>query len=161
MEWFIIVALVVLGLFLVVAEILLLPGITAAAVGAVGCFIGAVILAYMTYGAGTALLVFFGSLVLALAALLVSLRSKTLKRLTLDSNIDSVASVSADKVVPLGAEGVSLTRLAPMGTVVIDGRSWEAKSFDGYIPPKKAVVVTGFDNTAVVVQLKKTEKEKD
>lgn len=155
MEIFLIVLLVLLGLFLIVAEILLLPGVTVFAIGSAACFIGAIAWTYTDFGLKWALILLFISLVLIVATLVLSVRSKTLKKISLESNIDSVANISADKLASVGDTGLTITRLAPMGTVTVNNNYIEAKSLDGYIDPKKEIEVAGFDNTIVLVKLKK------
>ena len=154
MELFIIILLIVIGLFLVVAEVLLLPGLTVAAIGALAAFVVSVIMTYNNFGLAASFWVLFGTIILAIVTLLLSLRAKTLRKLSLHSTIDSAVSDKAEHIVALGAEGITQTRLAPMGSVLVDGKIMEAKTYDGYVNPRTPVIVTGFENSVVVVSVK-------
>lgn len=47
---------------------------------------------------------------------------------------------------------MTLSRLAPMGTVEIGGRIYEAKTLDGYVDPRREIEVVGFENFSVIVK---------
>jgi membrane-bound ClpP family serine protease len=51
-----------------------------------------------------------------------------------------------------GDRGVALGRLAPMGTVVIDGRNYEAKTTGGFVDQHTEVEVIGFENFNIIVR---------
>ena len=153
MELFYIVLLVFLGLLFLVAELVLLPGISVGAVLALVCYGAAVFLAFSDFGvlggAGTLVAI----LVLSFIAVVVSLRAKTWQRFSLEQEIRS----SSMPVVPaqelhVGDRGTTLSRLSPMGKAEFGGRIYEAKTLDAYVDPKRAVEVVGFENFSVVVK---------
>ena len=81
------------------------------------------------------------------------LRPRTWNRFALKTNIESqVQPVEIEKQVEVGVQGITLTRLAPMGKVQIDGQIFEAKSLDSYIDPRQEVIVIGYDNATLVVR---------
>ncbi len=151
MELFIIIFLVVLGLCLLVAEILFIPGITVALTGAIVSFIAAVLLAYYNFGFSCAMWVIGASVVLSVVTVLLCMRRKMLKKISLHESITSSVSRNAEEIVPLGAEGIAQTRLAPMGTVLVNGNILESKTYDGYLEAKTRVKVVGFEDSVVIV----------
>ncbi len=151
MMWLILL-LIVVGLFLLVTEVVLLPGITVAGVGAFLSCGGAIWLAFDRYGTSAGIATVVAVAVLALVALAVSLKTKTWQRFSLKQKIDGVSQPDVSRLVKEVACGVTLTRLAPMGKVVIDGQSYEAKSIDSYIDPKTEVTVIGFENFSLIVK---------
>lgn len=145
--------LILFGLLLFVAELVLLPGITVAAVGAFCCLVGAVTWAFVEGGITMGFITL--GIVVALLVLLtiLFLRPRTWNRFALKTNIDSqIQPVEIDKQVEVGVQGITLTRLAPMGKVQIDGQIFEAKSLDSYIDPRQVVIVIGYDNATLVVR---------
>lgn len=154
MQILILILLIIIGVLLIAAEILVLPGITVAAIGAAGSFIAAVMVAFYFYSLESALWVLLLSVLLSVATIVLCLRRKSLKKLSLETNIDSVAQQSADTMTVIGAHGVAITRLAPMGVALIDGSTIEAKSIEGYIPEKSKIEVVRFENSVVVVKLR-------
>lgn len=149
---FYIILLILFGLLFLVAELLLLPGITVAAVLALVCDGAAIWLAFRDYGPLTGAVVVAVTLVLSLVAVIISLRAKTWQRFSLRQAVESSSMPEPQKEVAVGARGRSLSRLAPMGKVEIEGRIYEAKSQDRYIDPRCAVEVTGFENFNVIVK---------
>ena len=82
----------------------------------------------------------------------MSLRAKTWQRLALNNKVDSQSNASPEEVVAVGAKGVTISRLSPMGKVEIAGKIYEAKSGGEYIDQRTAVEVVGFENFAVIVK---------
>lgn len=145
--------LILLGLLLFLAELVLLPGITVAAVGAFCCLVGAVTWAFVGGGMVMGFIVLAVVVVLLVLLTILFLRPRTWNRFALKTNIESqVQPVEIEKQVEVGVQGITLTRLAPMGKVQIDGQIFEAKSLDSYIDPRQEVIVIGYDNATLVVR---------
>ena len=150
--WWIIAILIVIGALLLVVELILLPGFTVAGIGGLACYCGAAYMAYANYG-GTGLLITIGVVVLvSIIATWFSLRAKTWKKFALSQNIDGEAQVSPEQQVKTGERGVAITRLAPMGKVMIGGQTYEAKAIDLFVDQQTEVEVTGFENFNVIVK---------
>lgn len=151
---FFIVLLILLGLLFLVAEIVLLPGVSIGAILSLVCYGSAIYISYYDYGPVTGTTVVFVVLLLSALAAVWSLRAKTWQRFSLNKKIDAVTGASpAQENVKIGDRGVTLSRLSPMGTVVIAERIYEAKLTSGYADPRLQVEVVGFDNNAVIVKI--------
>ena len=145
--------LILLGLLLFLAELVLLPGITVAAVGAFCCLVGAETWAFVGGGMVMGFIVLAVVVVMLVLLTILFLRPRTWNRFALKTNIESqVQPVEIEKQVEVGVQGITLTRLAPMGKVQIDGQIFEAKSLDSYIDPRQEVIVIGYDNATLVVR---------
>ena len=142
------------GVLLYIVELVLLPGITIAAIGSFCALVGAVSWAYAGYGAVTGTIVLGISLICILIITALFLRPKTWKKVALKTEITETIGESIESQVHQGATGTALTRLAPMGKVQIDGKIYEAKSLDSYIDPRSEVTVTGYENSNIIVKLK-------
>ncbi len=152
-----VICLVLVGLLLLVAELVLLPGISIAGIGAFLSLLGAVVYAYATYGMLGGSVVLTVVVVLSVLAVVISLRANTWQRLALKSTVDGTSGKTPEEHdIRIGQTGTTLTRLAPMGKVRIGEVTLEGKSIDTYIDPRREVEVTGFDNTVVIVRLKKS-----
>ena len=146
MEMFYIVLLVFFGLLFLVAELVLLPGVSIGAVLALVCYGSSVYLAFRDFGPVT------GTVVI-LVILVLSVIAKTWQRFSLKQEIRS----SSMPVIPaeelqVGDRGVTLSRLSPMGKVEIGGRTYEAKSQGAYVDQQRDVEVVGFENFSVIVK---------
>jgi membrane-bound ClpP family serine protease len=147
-----IVGLIVLGILFILLEVYLIPGISVAGVAGTICLIGGVFLAYALLGptVGT---VFLLVTVLALGAALYGFfRSKALDRMALKSEIHSKTQPFGDLDVKVGDQGVTLSRLAPIGKVVIHGKTIEGRSEVEMIDPNVKVVVVEVGTYNVLVR---------
>ena len=144
---FFIILLVFFGLLFLVAELVLLPGVSIGAILALVSYGGAIYIAFRDYGPLAVVLI------LSFAATVVSLRSKTWRRFSLKQKVDSsVMPEPVQQSVRVGDTGMTVSRLAPMGKVEIGGKIYEAKSMDSYIDPRREVEVVGFENFNIIVR---------
>lgn len=151
--------LILLGLLLFVVE-LVLPGITLAAIGAFCCLVGASAWAFVDGGIGVGFAVVGTIVGMMIVLTALFLRPRTWNRFTLKANIESqVQPVAIEKEVEVGVQGMTLTRMAPMGKVQIGERIFDAKSLDSYIDPREQVRVIGYDNAALVVRPMREEND--
>ena len=147
-----IVILILFGVLFLVAELVLLPGLSVGAVLSLVCYGSAVYMAFRDYDPLTGCIVVGAVLLLSLVATVVSLRAKTWQRFSLRQEIDSSSMSSPESELKVGDRGVTLSRLAPMGKVDFGGRTYEAKSLDSFVDPRKEVEVVGFENFNVIVR---------
>ena len=148
-----IITLIILGALLLVAEIILLPGLTVAGIGGFIAYGVAIYLGFSYYGSGGGFIVIGSVVAVSVVAIVLSLRAKTWQRLSLKNNIDSTSQPLPENEIKVGDRGTAVTRLAPMGKIVINNETYEAKSLgDLYMDQKTEVEVVGFENFSVVVK---------
>lgn len=153
----IIVFLMVAAILLILAEIFLLPGITLAGIGGAIFAIGGVVFAY-TVG------IWVGHLTLSLSIITFGiifawlLRSRSFNKIALKTDIDSKLTSSRDLGIEPGDEGITLSRLAPIGKARIKGINVEAKSQDELIDENTPIVVIRVDSYNVIVRPKEETK---
>ncbi len=152
MELFYIILLVFFGLLFLVAELVLLPGVSIGAILSLVCYGGSIYLAFRNFGTAAGVAVIVVILLLSAAAVVVSLRAKTWQRFSLRQEIRSSSSVLPAEELRVGQRGVTLSRLSPMGKVEIDGKVYEAKSTGAYVDPRQEIEVVGFENFSVIVK---------
>jgi membrane protein implicated in regulation of membrane protease activity len=137
---------------MLVVELVLLPGITIAAIGALGSYGGAAWLSYTHHGVRGLLVCIAAIIVLTVAATWFSLRARTWQRFALGERIESRSQESPRSSVKVGDRGVASGRLAPMGKVTIGGAEYEAKTTGGFVDPHAEVEVVGFENSNIIVK---------
>lgn len=150
-----IVLLVIVGLLLYFAELVLLPGITLAAIGSFCSLAGATFWAFSTYGDQTGLWVLGCSVVGVVFITIFFLRARTWKKLSLHTEIKESIGIALSKRYHIGDRCVALTRLAPMGNVLIDGATVEAKTRGGYLDAGAELEIIGFENQSLIVSSKR------
>lgn len=149
---FFIVLLIVFGILFLVAELVLLPGVSIGAVLSLVCYGSAIYMAFRDYGPVAGVAVILIIIVLSVIATVVSLRAKTWQRFSLRQKINSSSMDAPAEKLRIGDRGVTISRLSPMGKVEIGGRIYEAKSMDAYVDPRREVEVVGFENFSIIVK---------
>lgn len=147
-----IITLILVGLVLIFAEILLIPGVGVAGVLGLLSLGGSCFYAFTQIGTTAGVVVTSVNVVLVVALTVWVLRAKTWKRLTLETNIESKAVSSETAVVAVGDRGMTVTRLAPMGTVRFGDNAVEAKAVEGLVDPGTDVQVVMIEDNRIYVR---------
>ena len=155
----IIVAIVILlGVIFLLLEIFLLPGITVSGIAGFFFLIGGIAYAYMYLGpvAGNISLIIAG--LLLAGSFIYFIKSKSLRRISLTTNIDSKVDTSDLNKINVGDEGITQSRLNPIGKVFINNLIVEAKSINGeMIDEDTEVVVNKVDWSNILVSRKESQ----
>lgn len=149
-----IIFLIFVGLLLFIIEFMLIPGITIAGVGGAICLVTGIVMAFVTFGTATGMIVLGVTALVMIITTVLMLRSKTwskfMLKTTIDSKVDTVGSEDG-KVKP-GDRGTTVTRLAPGGKVLVNGEYFEAKSVDLLIDPKQEIEVIRIEDNKLIVK---------
>lgn len=151
---------ILLGIAFLLAEIFLIPGLSVAGIAGLVFLISGIAYAYVYIGAMVGNISLIVSIFLLLASFLYFIQSKSLRRISLETNIDAKVDTSDLHKIEVGDEGVTESRLNPIGKVTIKGITVEAKSLTGeLIDEDTEVVVKKVDWANVVVAKKGTLEE--
>jgi membrane-bound ClpP family serine protease len=154
----IVIIVILLGIIFLMAEIFLLPGITVSGIAGFIFFVGGIAYAYMYMGTVAGNLTLVISVFLILGSILYFIKSKSLRRISLTTNIDSKVDTSDLQKINKGDIGTTESRLNPIGKVFINGVTVEAKSMNGeMIDEDTEVKVVKVDWSNIIVM--KTEAQ--
>ena len=151
LDLIIIAAIMLIAILLFLAEIFLLPGFTIAGIAG-GLFAIAGIIYGYTLNATT------GHITLGASALVFSglffwlLRAKSFHRIALNTDVDSTLTSTRDLGLQVGDEGITLSRLAPIGKARFGDLTVEAKAIENFIDEQTPIVIVRIDGYNVVVQ---------
>ena len=146
-----IITLILVGLVLIFAEILLVPGVGIAGVLGLLSLGGSCFYAFTQIGTTAGTIVTAVNVVLIVSLTIWVLRAKTWKRLTLETNIESKAVSSDSDILAVGDRGRTVTRLAPMGSVKFGDHVVEVKALEGMIDPGVEVKVVLIEDKKIYV----------
>lgn len=154
MDILIVCLLLIVGIVFFLMELFLLPGISVAGVVGLLSTAGAIAYAYIHVGvwAGTLTLI-IGLMAFALMAWWF-MRSKALDKMTLKTGIDGKIDPLQGLDIHPGDTGCTLSRLAPMGKVRVNGGTVEAKTNGEFIDEGTDIVVLEVYKTNVLVASK-------
>lgn len=147
-----IITLILVGLVLLFAEILLIPGVGIAGVLGLLSLGGSCYFAFTQMGTMAGAIVTGINVVLIIALTVWVLRAKTWKKLTLNTNIESKAVTSEASVLSVGDRGKTLTRLAPMGTARFGEHVVEVKALEGMIDPGTDIQIILIEDNKIYVE---------
>ena len=152
MDIFIIVLLVIAAIVLFLVELVVVPGISIAGILAGGCIIFANYYAFANLGTMGGIITLLVSALGCIGSLVWFMRSKTLDRLSLKTDITGTVDRTAEQSVKVGDTGLTTTRLALVGQADIAGHLVEVNSADGFLDEKTPVVVTRITNGTIFVR---------
>ena len=127
--WWIALALIIAGILLMFVEFLLVPGVGAAGVFSLLSLGAACWYTFYCIGYSAGWWVTSVVLALLLVFLFIILRTKTWKKLELNTDVTSKVNTASSQL-HVGDNGVTLTRLAPIGTGRFGTLCCEVKSSD-------------------------------
>jgi len=147
-----VITLILVGLVLIFAEILLIPGVGVAGILGLLSVGGSCFYAFYEFGNTTGAIITAVNVVLVVALAVWILRAKTWKRMALETNIDSKAVSSEASVLAVGDRGRTLTRLAPMGSARFGDYVIEVKALEGMLDPNVDVEVVLIEDNKIYVK---------
>ena len=147
-----IIVLIVVGIALMIVEVVVMPGVTVAGIAGVVLILCSVFFMFKWYGATAGLVTLIGSGLLFIFFLSYALRAKTWKRLSLDSEIDGKVNVVDTDNIKLGDRGMTVSRLAPIGKIIVHEKIMEGKSVFGLIDENREIEVVQVNQSTIIVQ---------
>lgn len=153
MNWVIIITIILIGIIGLVLEFLVIPG------GIVGIVSGLIIaggigLSYYHFGVTAGNITLVATVVAILAGIVLLLRSRTWKKLMLNTQIDSKVNEIDSAKIAVGQEGVSVSRLAPGGKALFNGEIVEVSSSRDFIDENCPIIISKIEGNKITVKLK-------
>ncbi len=150
-----IILLSIFGFLLIIAEILLIPGIFITGIIGIGSLVASCYFGFEYYGEVGGYITIAVNTIIAVVIVVYCLRAKTWKKLSLNTEIDSKAdSTPNEKGIAVGSVGVTSTRLAPMGNVLFGDITAEATALGSLIDADQTVRVVRIEGNKIYVTTK-------
>ncbi len=147
-----IIILILLGLVLILFEFLVLPGTNISGIVGLILILSGIYFAYKNLGTPEAHYILAVSFIIIVISLILILRSNTWQRLSLKSTIDGKVENLETKTITPGDKGKTLTRLAPVGTVMVNNNTFEGKSGHKFIDPNTPIEVIKVEGNQLIVK---------
>ncbi|HCE56389.1 MAG TPA: hypothetical protein DER09_01000 [Prolixibacteraceae bacterium] len=147
-----IILLIILGLVLLLLEFAVIPGVTIAGVGGFLLLAASVYIAFAEMGKVAGFITL--AIVLILSPLMVYyfFKSRSGKKMILDSKIDGKIENMEHGKIQAGDIGITIGRLAPMGKIKINGEVVEAQSAGTYIDEHTEIQVIKIHLNKIIVE---------
>lgn len=153
MELLFIILLILAGILLLVMEILILPGLIAGIIGGAFILVGNLWI-YSRFGNTAGNITALASVILASGAVYFSLKSKAWQRFGLNDSLQGKATDVQAMDIHEGDEGVAVSALRPMGTVMIRNQKVEAQTNGEFIDGNDSVIVLKIFPNKILVKSK-------
>ncbi len=152
MDIFLVVLFMFLGIVFLLLELFIIPGVSIGGIAGIAFVVASIWYAFATLSA-TAGFATLACGVLAMGvAIWIFVRSRTLDRMSLNTEVSGTVDVPKDTQVSVGQRGVTVSRLAPIGTARFGDKTLEVKSLDGLIDPNTEVEVVEVNGETISVR---------
>ena len=147
-----------LGLLLLLIEFAVIPGVTIAGIGGFILLGLSVYIAFSSYGTGIGFLTLSFVLIASPLMIFYFFRSKTGKKMVLESLIDGKVETVNQEKIHVGDAGRTLGRLAPSGKVKVNGEVVEAQSTGAFVDQNTEIKVVKILTNKIIVEPVKNMK---
>jgi membrane-bound ClpP family serine protease len=150
--WILIVALLVIGLLLIIAELVFIPGTTV--VGLLGLVIAGVgiVISYKHFGDTIGLYILLGASVTTLFTLVYSFRSNSWSKFSLKTAIDSKVNEGLLTSLVIGEEGKTTSTLRPIGKAEFQNKQFEVKTTGDYLEAGARIRIAKIQSNQITVE---------
>ncbi len=145
MDWITIVLLLLGGIFLLVVEIIFVPGTTILGLIGGALMVFGVIIGYSKFGPQIGSIILAVSIVTGAIVTIISFRSGVWKKFALSDTNTSKFNEDIKVKHLLGAHGITLSALRPYGKAEIHNSTYEVKSLGNYLPTGANIIVIDVD----------------
>lgn len=149
-----IILLIVIALTLAILEIFFLPGITIAGICSLIFYGGGIYYAYVLFGTNGAVITLLIAAMVTIAFIIGFMRSRSFDKIALHTEIDSVVPSQVPADIKVGDMGQTLTRLNPMGKIIVGTHTVEAQAENELIEEDTPVKITRIEPNVVIVSKK-------
>jgi membrane-bound ClpP family serine protease len=152
LEWVAVISLILVGIALLIAEIILIPGATV--VGVLGLLFmgGGLYLGFINFGTVTGYYILGTTVATSLLAVYLSFKNRLWERFALKSINEGKVNRSEELALKVGETGTSLSSMRPFGKAEFGNIICEVKSLDAYIPPGKQIRIIKIESNKIFVE---------
>ncbi len=151
-EWITVVSLILFGLFLIVAEIIFVPGTTlVGVVGFIFLFTG-IGFSFSYFGSETGWTTLGVSSVASGLILYYSFKTNVWNRFSLNSSIKSKVNEGELDSLTVGAEGQTVSALRPIGKAEIEKKMYEVKTLGEYLDSGSKIRIIKIESNQIIVE---------
>ena len=152
LTWFVVIALIIIGLALIIIELIFVPGTTIVGIFGLICTAFAIWMSFSKFGPTAGWTVSAISGVIAGGMLIYSIRAGAWKRFALNESIDSKVNEDKPIEVDIGSQGIARSSLRPMGKADFEGNEIEVSTMGDFVDTHTPLRVIKIKNRKVFVE---------
>jgi membrane-bound ClpP family serine protease len=147
-----IIFLILIGLLLIIAEVIFVPGTTFVGVIGLVLTIVGIFMVFEDYGDVTGYWTAGGTLVVTVLAIIYSFQSKSWDRFSLKSTSQSRVNDNDIYTFQVGERGKTVSDLKPVGKAEFSGKIYEVNSKGGWIGTNQRIQITKIEHKRIFVE---------
>lgn len=151
-EWITVISLILFGLFLIIAEIIFVPGTTIVGILGFLFIIVGVGLSFSYFGSETGWTTVGVSAAFSGLILYYSFKTNIWGRFSLKSSINSKVNEGDLDLLTVGMEGQAVSALRPIGKASLGDKIYEVKTLGGYLDSGSPVRVLKIISNQIIVE---------
>ncbi|NVJ85699.1 MAG: NfeD family protein [Algoriphagus sp.] len=152
MSVLILASLLGIGLVLLLAEVMFIPGTTVVGVFGLAISLAGIAYAFFTFSSELAWWITSGAVVLNLAAIIYGFRSGVWEKFSLKSSLKGGTYDDRVAGLQVGMMGKAISDIKPYGKAMFEGGIYEVKSESGFIQVDSEVTIMRIENNRVLVK---------
>lgn len=153
-EWSVVIGLILLGCFLVWAEIVFVPGIFVTALIGVICTSIGIQRSYVYFGNEVGNWVLTGTIVLNVLNLIFIFRGRSWDKFSLKETNTSKVKDNKSGNVNVGDLGKTISSLKPVGKAEFGDQLLEVSSLGGFVAENETIEIVGIESNKIIVTKK-------
>lgn len=150
--WIIIIALLAIGLALVIAELVFIPGTTIVGVLGLVFSIAGIVICYKHFGSDTGFYILMGMLLTTALAIVYSFRSNSWSKFSLKTSMNSRVNEGMLAALNVGDQGKTISTLRPFGKAEFGLAQFEVKTMGDYIEPGQSIRIKQINSHQIIVE---------
>ena len=143
------------GILLLLLELVVLPGITFAGIASFLVLVAGVFCGYYFHGVATGNTILAITIFITFTGLIITFKFKTWQRFSLHATIDGKVNKDIKDSLKIGDEGITVSKLSPIGKALISNKMYEVRSNGNYINSKVEVKIIHIEGNKIIVETKK------
>jgi membrane-bound ClpP family serine protease len=150
-----IITLIVLGILLIFLEFFVVPGVTVAGIGGLILLVLGIYFSYSNYGVATGNTILLSTFGLVGVTFYVAYKTGAWKKIMLNTEVKSTLKKDIALNIKVGDTGKTISRLTPMGNIMVNNKLYEASSKGIFIDENTEIEIIRIINNKIVVKPKK------
>ena len=151
-EWLAVILLISVGIGLIIAEVMFIPGTTVVGFLGLVFVVAGIIISFLSFDKTTGFVVLGVSVVGGLTALFIGLKSNAWEKFSLNSSINSKFNQDRHINLRVGDAGTALSALRPMGKAEIKEQVFEVTTQGNYLKPGSKIRIIQLSGSKIIVE---------
>jgi|TARA_B110000503_G_scaffold75685_1_gene116858 membrane-bound ClpP family serine protease len=151
LDWFFVIGFILFGIFLLIIEVVFVPGTTIVGIGGFICLAYGIYDAFVIFGNPIGYVTLGISASALIIGLIYGLKSDAWEGLSLKGSIDSVVNEQMGAYLKEGDMGIALSDLRPVGKALFENEEIEVRTMGDYVGNGQKIKIIKIDHSKIFV----------